>query len=62
MLNGKEFRCLKGVGQLRVYTFTLPKFVSGIVRKCIVVFRKDEKSKPSKQEKEGQEKRKNARQ
>ncbi|MDS9470540.1 MULTISPECIES: stage V sporulation protein SpoVM [Sporosarcina] len=30
---------------MRVYTFTLPKFVSGIVRKCMVVFQKDEKPK-----------------
>ncbi|WP_249336581.1 stage V sporulation protein SpoVM [Sporosarcina sp. Marseille-Q4063] len=38
---------LERSGELRVYTFTLPKFVSGFVRKCIVIFRKDEKSKPS---------------
>lgn len=51
MLNGKEHRCLKGVGVLRVYTFTLPKFVSGIVRKCMVVFSKDDSSKVSKSSK-----------
>ena len=34
-------------GEMRVYTFTLPKFVSGFVRKCMVVFRKDEKPKSS---------------
>ena len=43
---------LERSGELRVYTFTLPKFVSGFVRKCIVVFRKDdEKSKPSSKKK-----------
>ncbi|WP_246231544.1 stage V sporulation protein SpoVM [Sporosarcina jiandibaonis] len=42
---------LERSGELRVYTFTLPKFVSGFVRKCIVVFRKDEKSKPSNKKK-----------
>lgn len=31
----------EGSGIMRVYTFTLPKFVSGIVRKCITVFQKD---------------------
>lgn len=31
---------------MRVYTFTLPKFVSGIVRKCMVVLQK-EKTSPS---------------
>ena len=45
MLNGKEFRFLKGVGDLRVYTFTLPKFVSNIVRKCAVAFQKDSRTK-----------------
>ncbi|MFS0574268.1 stage V sporulation protein SpoVM [Sporosarcina sp. 179-K 3D1 HS] len=30
---------------MRVYTFTLPKFVSGFVRKCMVAFQKDEKPK-----------------
>ena len=33
---------LERSGELRVYTFTLPKFVSGFVRKCMYVFRKDE--------------------
>lgn len=28
---------------MRVYTFTLPKFVSGFVRKCITVLQKEEK-------------------
>ncbi|WP_432354929.1 stage V sporulation protein SpoVM [Sporosarcina sp. A2] len=34
---------------MRIYTFTLPKFVSGIVRKCMVVFSKEEtaKAKPT---------------
>ncbi|PIC65669.1 stage V sporulation protein M [Sporosarcina sp. P13] len=30
---------------MRVYTFTLPKFVSNIVRKCAVVFQKDGRTK-----------------
>ncbi|MFD1928744.1 stage V sporulation protein SpoVM [Sporosarcina siberiensis] len=30
---------------MRVYTFTLPKFVSGFVRKCIYVFQKEDKTK-----------------
>ncbi|WJY28778.1 stage V sporulation protein SpoVM [Sporosarcina trichiuri] len=30
---------------MRIYTFTLPKFVSGIVRKCMVVFSKEETAK-----------------
>ncbi|WP_445327013.1 stage V sporulation protein SpoVM [Sporosarcina sp. FSL K6-1508] len=30
---------------MRVYTFTMPKFVSGVVRKCMVVFQKDESPK-----------------
>ena len=29
---------LERSGELRVYTFTLPKFVSGIVRKCMLSF------------------------
>ncbi|MHA6258662.1 stage V sporulation protein SpoVM [Sporosarcina sp. CAU 1771] len=45
MLNGKEFRCVKGVEKLRVYTFTMPKFLSGFVRKCMHVFQKDEQPK-----------------
>ncbi len=36
---------LEGSGRMRVYTFTLPKFVSGIVRKCMVVFQKDDQPK-----------------
>lgn len=36
---------LERSGKMRVYTFTLPKFVSGVVRKCMVVFRKDEPTK-----------------
>lgn len=32
---------------MRVYTFTLPKFVSGVVRKCITVLQKEEKSPSS---------------
>jgi len=36
---------LERSGELRVYTFTLPKFVSGIVRKCMVVFNKEEHPK-----------------
>ncbi|MDW0109272.1 stage V sporulation protein SpoVM [Sporosarcina aquimarina] len=32
---------------MRIYTFTLPKFVSGIVRKCMVVFSKEETPKKS---------------
>lgn len=36
---------LERSGKMRVYTFTLPKFVSGIVRKCMVVFKKEEPSK-----------------
>ena len=42
---------LEGSGIMRVYTFTLPKFVSGIVRKCMVVFQKDDKQKSSSQKK-----------
>ncbi|MBE1553506.1 hypothetical protein H4683_000580 [Filibacter limicola] len=30
---------------MRVYTFTLPKIVSGIVRKYMVVFHKEEQTK-----------------
>ncbi|MFC5603021.1 stage V sporulation protein SpoVM [Sporosarcina koreensis] len=30
---------------MRVYTFTMPKFLSSFVRKCMVVFQKDEKAK-----------------
>ncbi|WP_124070962.1 stage V sporulation protein SpoVM [Filibacter tadaridae] len=30
---------------MRVYTFTLPKAVSGFVRKCMVVFQKEAPSK-----------------
>ncbi|WP_418064629.1 stage V sporulation protein SpoVM [Sporosarcina psychrophila] len=30
---------------MRVYTFTMPKFVSGVVRKCMVVFQKDDSPK-----------------
>ena len=30
---------------MRVYTFTMPKFVSGFVRKCMVVFQKDDQPK-----------------
>ncbi|MCM3756674.1 stage V sporulation protein SpoVM [Sporosarcina aquimarina] len=30
---------------MRIYTFTLPKFVSGIVRKCMVVFSKEDTAK-----------------
>ncbi|WP_432359416.1 stage V sporulation protein SpoVM [Sporosarcina sp. UB5] len=30
---------------MRVYTFTMPKFLSSFVRKCMVVFQKDEKTK-----------------
>ncbi|WP_301108932.1 stage V sporulation protein SpoVM [Sporosarcina sp.] len=30
---------------MRVYTFTLPKFVSNIVRKCAVAFQKDGRAK-----------------
>ncbi|WP_369802798.1 stage V sporulation protein SpoVM [Sporosarcina sp. P10] len=33
------------MGDLRVYTFTLPKFVSNIVRKCAVAFQKDSRTK-----------------
>lgn len=29
---------------MRVYTFTLPKFVSGFVRKCMTVLQKEEGS------------------
>lgn len=36
---------LERSGSMRVYTFTLPKFVSGIVRKCMIVFQKDDKPK-----------------
>ncbi|GKV55633.1 hypothetical protein NCCP2222_15800 [Sporosarcina sp. NCCP-2222] len=43
MFNGKEFRFLKGAGELRVYTFTMPKFLSSFVRKCMVVMNKEEK-------------------
>jgi len=47
---------LERSGELRVYTFTLPKFVSGFVRKCIYVFQKEDKtkttSKPKKRKKE----------
>lgn len=42
---------LEGSGMMRVYTFTLPKFVSSFVRKCMVVFKKDEQSKPPKKKK-----------
>ena len=42
---------LERSGKLRVYTFTLPKFVSGIVRKCMHVFRKEDQSKPSNKKK-----------
>ena len=48
---------LERSGELRVYTFTLPKFVSGFVRKCIYVFQKEDspkkniKSKKRKKEK-----------
>ncbi|WP_082732055.1 stage V sporulation protein SpoVM [Sporosarcina sp. HYO08] len=45
MLNGKKYRFLKGAGELRVYTFTMPKFVSGFVRKCLFAFQKDNNSK-----------------
>lgn len=38
-------------GEMRVYTFTLPKFVSNFVRKCMVVFQQDDKKKPSKAKK-----------
>ncbi|WP_438317485.1 stage V sporulation protein SpoVM [Sporosarcina sp. FA9] len=42
--------------ELRVYTFTLPKFVSGFVRKCIYVFQKEDTTKanikPKKRKKE----------
>ncbi|WP_342509375.1 stage V sporulation protein SpoVM [Sporosarcina sp. FSL K6-2383] len=27
---------------MRVYTFTMPKVVSGFVRKCLVVFQKED--------------------
>ncbi|MFJ7933098.1 stage V sporulation protein SpoVM [Sporosarcina sp. NPDC096371] len=30
---------------MRVYTFTMPKVVSGLVRKCLVVFQKEGPSK-----------------
>ncbi|MBD7983488.1 stage V sporulation protein SpoVM [Sporosarcina sp. Sa2YVA2] len=30
---------------MRVYTFTMPKFLSSFVRKCMVVFQKDDKPK-----------------
>ncbi|MEK5039591.1 stage V sporulation protein SpoVM [Sporosarcina sp. FSL K6-3457] len=30
---------------MRVYTFTMPKVVSGFVRKCLVVFQKEEPAK-----------------
>ncbi|MCG7334094.1 stage V sporulation protein SpoVM [Sporosarcina sp. ACRSM] len=30
---------------MRVYTFTMPKIVSGFVRKCLVVFRKEDQPK-----------------
>ncbi|WP_147054748.1 stage V sporulation protein SpoVM [Sporosarcina luteola] len=30
---------------MRVYTFTMPKFLSSFVRKCMVVFQKDDKQK-----------------
>ncbi len=30
---------------MRVYTFTMPKFVSGVVRKCMVIFQKDDQPK-----------------
>ncbi len=36
---------LERSGEMRVYTFTLPKFVSGFVRKCMVVFKKEESPK-----------------
>lgn len=36
---------------MRVYTFTLPKFVSGFVRKCITVLQKEETSTPSSKKK-----------
>lgn len=36
---------------MRVYTFTLPKFVSGFVRKCMVVFKKDEPPKSANKKK-----------
>ncbi|MFD1204106.1 MULTISPECIES: stage V sporulation protein SpoVM [Sporosarcina] len=32
---------------MRVYTFTMPKFLSSFVRKCMVVFQKDGKPKSS---------------
>ncbi|WP_262172890.1 MULTISPECIES: stage V sporulation protein SpoVM [Bacillales] len=30
---------------MRVYTFTMPKFLSSFVRKCMVVFQKEDKVK-----------------
>ncbi|WP_318615470.1 stage V sporulation protein SpoVM [Sporosarcina sp. YIM B06819] len=30
---------------MRVYTFTMPKVVSGLVRKCLVVFQKEDSTK-----------------
>lgn len=42
---------LERSGEMRVYTFTLPKFVSGVVRKCMYVFRKDEQPKTSNKKK-----------
>lgn len=47
---------------MRVYTFTLPKFVSSMVRKCAVIFQKESQAKPvaagktSKQKKRKKEK------
>lgn len=42
---------LERSGEMRVYTFTLPKFVSGFVRKCMVVFQKDAQPKSTNKKK-----------
>ncbi|MCZ2258829.1 stage V sporulation protein SpoVM [Sporosarcina sp. G11-34] len=41
---------------MRVYTFTLPKFVSGFVRKCIYVFQKEDEPKAKKNSKSAKRK------
>jgi hypothetical protein len=43
---------LERSGELRVYTFTLPKFVSGFVRKCMNLFQKDDPQTDKKRKKE----------
>lgn len=42
---------LERSGRMRVYTFTLPKFVSGFVRKCMVVFQKQDVAKTTNKKK-----------